>query len=133
MLAQNLNDKCDQPIAYASQLLSSLEQNYTTTEWKVLAMVYALHKFHHYLFSNQFVFYVDHMALTYLINKPQLFDRIAIWLLLFLEYDFIVINKLGHIQFSGKCSILPPSQHQTTGGTWPNDRWLVQYTTWLVV
>jgi len=33
-------------------------------------MVYALHKFKHYLLSNMFIFYVDHMALTYLVNKP---------------------------------------------------------------
>ncbi len=44
-------------------------------------MVYALYKFCHYLLNNIFVFYVDHMALTYLINKPQLFDRIRQWLL----------------------------------------------------
>jgi hypothetical protein len=35
-------------------------------------MVYALHKFKHYLLSNKFTFYVDHMALLYLINKPLL-------------------------------------------------------------
>jgi hypothetical protein len=51
-------------------------------------MVYALHKFCHYLLSNQFVFYVDHMALTYLVNKPQLSGKIVKWLLLFMEYDF---------------------------------------------
>jgi hypothetical protein len=33
-------------------------------------MVYALQKFRNYLLSNQFVFYVDHMALMYLVNKP---------------------------------------------------------------
>jgi hypothetical protein len=37
---------------------------------EALAMVYALHKFFHSLLNNKFVFYVDHMALTYLINKP---------------------------------------------------------------
>jgi hypothetical protein len=53
-------------------------------------MVYALHKFKHYLLGKQFVFYVDHMALVYLVNKPQIFGRIARKLLLFLEYDFNV-------------------------------------------
>jgi hypothetical protein len=33
-------------------------------------MVYALHKFKHYLLGNQFVFYINHMALVYWINKP---------------------------------------------------------------
>jgi len=46
------------------------EKNYTITQREVLAMVYALHKFRHYLLGNRFTFYVDHMALMYLINKP---------------------------------------------------------------
>jgi hypothetical protein len=36
-----------------------------------MKMVFALHKFEHYLLGNKFVFYVDHMALVYLVNKPQ--------------------------------------------------------------
>jgi hypothetical protein len=58
-------------------------------------MVFVLHKFKHYLLGNKFVFYVDHMALVYLINKPQVSWKITKWLLLFLEYDFIVVYKLG--------------------------------------
>jgi hypothetical protein len=56
-------------------------------------MVFALHKFKHYLLGNNFVFYVDHRALVYLVNKPQVSGRIIRWLLLFLEYDFIVVYK----------------------------------------
>jgi hypothetical protein len=33
------------------------------------------------------------MAFVYLVNKPQVFGRITKWLLLFLEYEFIVIYK----------------------------------------
>jgi hypothetical protein len=58
-------------------------------------MVYVLHKFKHYLLGNKFVFYVDHMALLYLVKKPQILSRIMRWLLLFLEYDFLVVYKLG--------------------------------------
>ncbi len=58
-------------------------------------MVYALHKFRHYLLGNRFTFYLDHMALMYLINKSQVFGRLAKWLLLFLEYDFKIIYRLG--------------------------------------
>jgi len=70
MLAQNPIGKYDQPIIYASRLLNKVEQNYTTTKIEALAMVYALHKFKHFLLGNKFVFYVDHMALVYLVNKP---------------------------------------------------------------
>jgi hypothetical protein len=47
-------------------------------------MVFTLHKFRHYLLGNKFVFYVDHMALVYLVNKPQVLGIIARWLLFFL-------------------------------------------------
>ncbi len=60
-------------------------------------MVFVLHKFKHYLLGNKFVFYVDHMALVYLVIKPQVSGRIIRWLLLFLEYDFIVVYKPGII------------------------------------
>ncbi len=56
-------------------------------------MVYALHKFKHYLLGNMFTFYVDHMALVYLVNKPQVFGQLAKCFLLFLEYDFKSIYK----------------------------------------
>jgi len=59
----------------------------------MLAMVYVLHKFKHYLLGKQFVFYVDHMALVYLVNKSQVFCIIARRLLLFLEYDFKIVYK----------------------------------------
>ncbi len=35
------------------------------------------------------------MALIYLINKTQVFSTLAKWLLLFLEYDFKIVYKLG--------------------------------------
>jgi hypothetical protein len=60
-------------------------------------MVFGLHKFKHYLLGNKFVFYVDRMALVYLVNKPQVLGIIAKWLLLFLEYDFIAMYKPSRI------------------------------------
>ncbi len=58
---------------YAFRLLNLVERNYTTFEKEALATVYALHRFRHYLLGNWFVFYVDHMALVYLVNKPYVF------------------------------------------------------------
>jgi hypothetical protein len=56
-------------------------------------MVYTLHKFKHYLLGNRFTFYVDHVALMDLVNKPQVFSKLARWLLLFLEYNFKIVYK----------------------------------------
>jgi hypothetical protein len=60
-------------------------------------MVFSLHKFKHYLLGNNFFFNVNHMALVYLVNKPQVSGRITKWLLLFFEHDFIVVYKLDKI------------------------------------
>jgi hypothetical protein len=70
MLSQKVIRKSDQPVMYAFRLLNKIEHNYSTIEKKALVMFFALQKFRHYLLSNKFVFYVDHMALVYLVNKP---------------------------------------------------------------
>ncbi len=70
ILFQNVTRKSDPPIVYAYRLLNKTEQNYSTTKKKALVMVFALHRFKHYLLGNKFVFYVNHMALVYLVNKP---------------------------------------------------------------
>ncbi len=95
ILAHNPVGKIYQPVMYSSKFHNSAKRNYTIIEWKALAMVYALHKFRHYLLSNMFTFFVDHMALVYLVNKPQVYGILTKWLLLFLEYDFKIIYKLG--------------------------------------
>jgi hypothetical protein len=41
------------------------------------------------------VFYVDHMALVHLVNKPYVFSKLIRWLLLFMEYDFKIVYNLG--------------------------------------
>jgi hypothetical protein len=69
MLSHNLIGKSDQLVVYAYRLLNIIEHNYNTRNRKALAMVFPLHKCKHYLLGNKFVFYVDHIALIYLVNK----------------------------------------------------------------
>jgi hypothetical protein len=78
-------------------------------------MVFSLHKFRHYLLGNKFVFYVNHRALVYLVNKPQVLGIITRWLLLFLEYDFIIMYKpsITHVVVDA-LSILPNSTKPTS-------------------
>jgi hypothetical protein len=67
MVVQNLTKICDQLIAYTLQLFNNIEQNYMTIEREAFTMVYVLHTFHDYLLGKKFIFYVDHMALLYLV------------------------------------------------------------------
>ncbi len=56
MFFQNLIRKSDQPMVYAYKLLNRTKQNYSTTQREALVMVFALHKFRHYLLGNKFIF-----------------------------------------------------------------------------
>ena len=58
-------------------------------------MVSALQKYRQYLLANPFVFYTDHQALKYLVNKPLHHGRICCWILLFQEFEFEVIVRPG--------------------------------------
>jgi hypothetical protein len=87
----------DHPLAFASRKISTTEINYTTTEREGLAMVYALQKFRHYLLGDHFQMFTDHSALKYLVNKAFWGGRMCIWLLLFQEYDFDIVVKLGRM------------------------------------
>ena len=90
----------DHPIAFSSRKISLEKRNYTTTKREGLAMVYALQKFRHYLLGTHFKMFTDHSTLKYLVNKPVLGGRICRWLLLFQEYDFEIIVKLGRLNTS---------------------------------
>ncbi len=95
---QNPIGQIDQLVMYSLRLSNFVERNYTIMERKALAMVNALHKSRHYLLGNIFTSYVDHINLVSLVNKPQVFDRLVKWLLLFLEYDFKIDYKLSRSQ-----------------------------------
>jgi hypothetical protein len=99
MLSQNANKTIDRPIYYASRLMNSAKKNYTTTKKEILAMIYVVKKFKHYLSGNSFTFFVDHQVLLYLVNKPIVTSQIARWLLLLQEFDFKVIFKQGQVHF----------------------------------
>ena len=70
------------PIYYASRMLSTAEKNYHTTEREALGLIYSVTKFRHYLLGNKFVFHVDHQALLYIVNKPNLTWKLARWMLI---------------------------------------------------
>jgi len=74
-------------------------------------MVYALHKFRHILLANKFVFYIDHMVMVYLVNKPHVLGKITRWLLLFLEYEFIIVYK--HSRTHLITNVLPRLLHSS--------------------
>ena len=87
----------DYLVVYSSRKLNKAERNYSTIEREALGMVFALQKYRHYLLANPFIFYTDHQELKYLVNKPLHHGIICQWILLFQEFEFKVVVKLGKL------------------------------------
>ena len=82
-------------IYYISNNLQGVELNYTIIEKELLAVVYALNKFWHYITSYEVFVYTDHTAIKYLMNKPSIFGRLARWILLMREFNVKIIDNPG--------------------------------------
>ncbi|WVZ81070.1 hypothetical protein U9M48_028494 [Paspalum notatum var. saurae] len=77
-------------IAYASCQLRKHEVNYPTHDLKLLAVVYALKKWRHYLLGNTCHIYTGHKSLKYIFTQPELNMRQRRWLELIKDYDLEV-------------------------------------------
>ncbi|RVW41835.1 Retrovirus-related Pol polyprotein from transposon 17.6 [Vitis vinifera] len=82
-------------IYYASKSLNDAQRNYTTTEKKLLVMVYALDKFRAYLIGSFIVVFMDHSALKYLLTKQDAKARLIRWILLLQEFNLQIRDKKG--------------------------------------
>ncbi|KAL6333014.1 hypothetical protein AAG906_020034 [Vitis piasezkii] len=82
-------------IYYASKTLNEAQRNYTTTEKELLAVVFALDKFHAYLVGSFIVVFTDHSALKYLLTKQDAKARLIRWILLLQEFNLQIQDKKG--------------------------------------
>ena len=82
-------------IYYASKTLNEAQRNYTTTEKELLAIVFALDKFHAYLVGFFIVVFTNHSALKYLLTKQDAKARLIKWILLLQEFNLQIKDKKG--------------------------------------
>ncbi|EIE80639.1 hypothetical protein RO3G_05344 [Rhizopus delemar RA 99-880] len=82
-------------IGFMARSLSSSEKNYSTTKRELLAVIFALKKFHPFLWGNPFTLYTDHKALTYLHTQPVANAMMINWLDTILDYNFKIIHRPG--------------------------------------
>ena len=68
VLAHVMEDGSERPITYASRTLSTAERNYDHLDKEALAVVFALKKFHQFLYGRHFKIYTDHKPLSGLLN-----------------------------------------------------------------
>ncbi|GJZ84916.1 putative reverse transcriptase domain-containing protein [Tanacetum coccineum] len=74
-------------IAYASRQLKVHEENYTTHNLELGAVVFALRLWRHYLYGMKCVVFTDHKNLQYILNQKELNLRQRRWIELLSDYD----------------------------------------------
>lgn len=88
-------DGQEKPISFASRMLQPPETRYSAHEQELLAIIFAVKKFHTYLYSRHFTLFTDNIVVKYLLNKPDPTNRIAQWVMTLTEFQYTVHHLLG--------------------------------------
>ena len=75
VISHTMPDGSERPIAYALRTLSAAERNYAQLEKEGLVVVFAIRKFHQYLYGHRVTIFTNHKPLLGLTG-----DKIALFL-----------------------------------------------------
>jgi transposase InsO family protein len=88
-------DGSNKYISFIAKSLSKSERKYSATKRELLALVFALKRFHKYIYGSHFTLYTDHRALTY-IHTQRIPNLMMIsWMDTILQYDFTIVHLPG--------------------------------------
>lgn len=92
-------DGKDQPVLFTSCTLTKTQQNYAQLHREALAIVFAVKKFHKYIFGKKFTIYSDHQPLREIFNEqksmPVAAGRLQRWAIFLAMYNYHIEYKKG--------------------------------------
>jgi len=94
---QQYQDGVLRVIAYASRALLAPERVYCVTRRELLAVVYGLKEFRHYLLGAEFDLRTDNSALSYMLRSPVLVSQQARYLDLLAEFNYVIHHRPGRL------------------------------------
>ncbi|GKE52511.1 putative reverse transcriptase domain-containing protein, partial [Tanacetum coccineum] len=77
-------------IAYTSRQLRKNEENYTTHDLELGAVVFTLRLWRHYLYGTKCTVYTDNKSLQYILDQKELNMRQRRWIELLSDYDCVI-------------------------------------------
>ena len=88
-------EKIFRAIYYASRTFNEAQENYSTTEKEMLAIVFACEKFRPYILGSHVIVHTDHATIKYLMSKKEAKPRLIRWVLLLQEFVLEIKDKKG--------------------------------------
>ena len=88
-------EKIFRAIYYANRTFNEAQENYSTIEKEMLAIVFACEKFRPYILGSYIIVHTDHAAIKYLMSKKEAKPRLIRWVLLLQEFDLEIKDKKG--------------------------------------
>ena len=85
----------EKPVAFNGSALTPAEQNYTTTEREMLAVIFAIEKYKVYLQHCAFQVVTDHSAVAPLIKAKDPKGRMARWVMKLQAFKFSIVHRPG--------------------------------------
>ena len=77
-----ITEKILKAIYYTSKTFNGAQENYSTIEKEMLAMVFSCEKFRSSILGSHVIIHTDHATIRYLMSKKKVKIRLIIWVLL---------------------------------------------------
>jgi hypothetical protein len=91
----------ERPVVYASRTLTKTEQNYSQLEKEALALIFAVRKFHSYIYGRRFTLVTDHKPLVTIFGPktgiPSLAaQRLQRWAIILSAHQYDIAYRSTH-------------------------------------
>ena len=117
VLSHSFPDGTEKPVCYASRTLAPAEVNYSQVEKEGLAVIFALKRFHKYVYGRQFKINTDHKPLLGLFSERSTTStmasaRIQRWALTLGSYNYTLCYKPGKNNLNADALSRLPGSYQ---------------------